>query len=196
MWKKKRIDCKSQQNNNPEMERGCGENSEEWWERGAKSRWEVVHRKERQARFPGSCDQLLRGNRQDLTLLIAHCVSEDSCLERERETLRSKNPTGRLGRYMYNFRISQWTRFCSLRAHSALIIEVSYKQGACCFFSSPTSTAFGSLWTALVRRVPLPVDAQASIHTNLLASYNILIYQRVMRNIYRMWRRVKQTIWY
>lgn len=80
---KKRIDCKSQQNNNPEMERGCGENSEEWWEREAKSRWEGVHRKERQARFPGSCDQLLRGNRQDLTLLIAHCISEDSCLERE-----------------------------------------------------------------------------------------------------------------
>lgn len=177
------------------MERGCGVNSEEWWEREAKSRWEGVHRKERQARFPGSCDQLLRGNRQDLTLLIAHCISEDSCLERE-GNFEKQNLTGRLGRYMYNFRISQWTRFCSLGAHSALIIEVSYKQGACCFLSSSTSTALGSLWTALLRRVPLLVDAQASIHTNLLASYNILIYQRVVRNTYRMWRRVKQTIWY
>lgn len=53
-------------------------------------------------------------------------------------------------------------------------------------FLSPTSTALGPLQTELVRRVPLLADANVSIHINLLANYNILLYQCVVRNIYRV----------
>jgi len=51
---------------------------------------------------------------------------------------------------------------------------------------STTSTALGSLWTELVRRVPLLVDANVSIHTNVLANYIVLVYQCVVRNVYRV----------
>lgn len=137
---KKRMDCKAQQNSNRGMEGGCGETYEEWWKRGAKFRREGIHRKEKQPRFQASHDQLFRGIRQNLTLLTA---SQRTSAWRRRKTLRNKNQTWQLGRYMYNFRISQWTHFCSLRARSALIIKMDYKQGACFFFRPPPLTALG-----------------------------------------------------
>lgn len=85
---------------------------------------------------------------------------------------------------MYNFMLSQWTLWCSLRAHSALIIAVSYKQGASFFFLSLTAMVLGPLQPELVSRVPLLVTANAS--ANLLANYNALIYQCVVGNIYRV----------
>lgn len=50
---------------------------------------------------------------------IWHCPllaeSQKACAWRRGEMLRSKNETRQLGRYMYNFSISQRTRLCSLR---------------------------------------------------------------------------------
>lgn len=87
---------------------------------------------------------------------------------------------------MYNFIRSQWTLWCSLRAHSALIITVSYKQGASFFFCPPPLRFLAPYSLNLVSKVPLLVAANVSIHTNLLANYNALIYRCVVRSIYQV----------
>lgn len=177
----KRIDWKAQQNSNEGRE-GV---EKPLWSDGNKcqnSGGRTVP--ERKGSWVGSSQaQMFWGSRHRLTLLLAHCISQDSLLGGKhwgaKIRLDSLAGPGTTCEFLSGHPFVVWEPKVLWLSRWITRCASLFIPHLCCSWL-PTDCELKS--------VPVLGSADTSIHTNLLDNHNILRYQCVVRNICRVWR--------